>query len=96
MTYLALLRSPLVWAAVAALLGWLAWGQFQRANAEAAARAAAQNAARVSALVAARESQAAADWRSLYAELSDVPTTRSCGPVVNRALEIARSRREEN
>lgn len=33
MTWLALLRSPLVWAAVAALMGWLAWDQFQRASA---------------------------------------------------------------
>jgi hypothetical protein len=78
---------------VAALMGWLAWTQFNRAQAASEALRASQNALRVTAETLVREAEAAQTWRGLFEELSNEPQTNTCGASVSRALDLVRQRR---
>lgn len=78
MTWLTLLRSPLAWAAVAALAGWLAWDQFQRAQAAREALRGYEEAARVTTRQLEEERRRTNNLILSLEELADVEDTNVC------------------
>jgi hypothetical protein len=88
-----MIRLALGASAVAVFMGWLAWTQFNRANAASEALRASQNALRVTAETLVREAEAAHQWRGLFEELADAPQTNTCGPVFDRGGDVLRQRR---
>jgi hypothetical protein len=93
MIYLRLLRSPLLWAAVAGLMAWAAWGQFQRANAADAARRAAEEASRILSDFTIRQRDREADLLAAIGDLANVPDTTACAdsPAMRAALDRLRA-----
>lgn len=93
MAWLRLLTSPLTWAAAAALAGWLAWGQMQRANEAVKERRAAERAAEeVGRFLTAERARSAALSLDLE-EVANAPDTFGCGPAVHGALDRLRAAR---
>ena len=78
MPWLRLLTSPLVWASVAALMAWAAWGQFQRANAADAQRRAAEEASRILSDFTMRQREREAQLFEAIGDLANVPETNVC------------------
>ena len=78
MTWIVLLRSPLVWAAVAALMAWAAWGQFQRAQDARAAIKGYEEAARVTTRQLEEERRRTNNLILSLEELANVPDTTVC------------------
>jgi hypothetical protein len=91
--WLILLRSPLVWAAVAALMAWAAWGQFQRANAASDALRAAEEASRITSEFIMRQREREADLLAAIGELANVPDSNSCveSPAMRHTLDRLRA-----
>lgn len=91
MPWLRLLTSPLTWAGAAALMGWLAWGQAQRANEAVEERRAAERAAEQVGRFLTAERDRAARLQGNLEELRNEPQTFGCGPAVGRALDLLRA-----
>ena len=93
MTWLRLLTSPLVWAAVAALMAWAAWGQFQRANAASDALRAAEAASRITSEYIMRQRDREADLLAAIEGLSNVPDSNTCvqSPAMRHTLDRLRA-----
>lgn len=64
--------------AVAALMAWAAWGQFQRANAAVAREKALQEAAEITSDYILRQREREADILAAIGDLANVPETNVC------------------
>ena len=96
-----MMRLPLSWtlgaAAVAAFAAWLAWGQFQRANAASEALRGYEEAARVTSRFLEAERQRMNDLILSLEELADVEDTNVCvdSPAIRALPDLLRRQRPD-